>query len=314
MPFSGRQCIIYVLETELKKRISFRIPKQIDAVFTPWLMKQETDIRQRVDKANLELFQPMYSFSNDFHPMLGVPYMVLGWADGVPLSWADTHPAAPERYRILRSIANASLDLIRINEKNKTASKWIRDKIKRKRKRAKAGKLPGGTVADCDHQKELIDKYLMPELDSAPHVLVHGDLSPVNIIMDEKNNVKSIIDFGLAEFLPLQFAAAYPRFLTHEPQNGEEDHGRVAMTGVPRNWNARDTLQMRRDREFYLMCIKEKAFGSEGNKLMRDYWRVLARHDEIARYWWFTAASRIDIHRDMVACDWKPPIRYNCIP
>lgn len=108
----------------------------------------------------------------------------------------------------------------------------------------------------------------------------------------------SIIDLGWAEFVPLQFAAVYPRFLTHEPVKGE---------GY--DWTARNTEQMEQDRAFYLECVKERAFGEEGNSMLMNYYRVLAREDEIARYWWLTAASRIDIHRAMAECDWSPPVK-----
>lgn len=108
----------------------------------------------------------------------------------------------------------------------------------------------------------------------------------------------SIIDLGWAELVPLQFAAVYPRFLTHEPVKGE---------GY--DWRARNTEQMEQDRAFYLECVKERASREEGNSMLMNYYRVLAREDEIARYWWLTAASRIDIHRAMAECDWSPPVK-----
>jgi hypothetical protein len=107
----------------------------------------------------------------------------------------------------------------------------------------------------------------------------------------------SIIDLGWAELVPLQFAAAYPRFLTFEPVKRREY-----------DWTARSTWQMAQDRAFYLECVKERAAKEEGNGLFMDYYRALARHDEVARYWWIIAASRIDIHHAMVECDWNPPV------
>lgn len=40
-----------------------------------------------------------------------------------------------------------------------------------------------GTVAECEDQKNLVAEYWIPGLDTAPHVLVHGDLSGNNIIV-----------------------------------------------------------------------------------------------------------------------------------
>lgn len=137
----------------------------------------------------------------------------------------------------------------------------------------------------------------MPELDDAPHVLVHNDLSSNNVIVDNDFNVQGIIDLGWAEMLPLQFAAEYPRFLTYEPV---EEHSGVF------DWTQRDTVQMKRDRAFYLECVRIRA-ETEGG-IARDYSGVLARTDEVKRYWWYTAASRVDVHRAMAACSWEPPV------
>lgn len=63
---------------------------------------------------------------------------------------------------------------------------------------------------------------------------------------------------------------------------------------------------MRRDREFYLRCIHERAVAEGG--MVEDYYRVLSREDEIQRYWWIAAASQIDIHIAMASCNWAPPV------
>ncbi|KAG6012491.1 hypothetical protein E4U43_007776 [Claviceps pusilla] len=87
-------------------------------------------------------------------------------------------------------VANASLDLLRINENRKvTALDWIQSKIRRKMGRVwKQHSLSGVTVADCQQQLDLIEKYWMPELDSAPFVLIHGELNQHNIIVDKADH------------------------------------------------------------------------------------------------------------------------------
>ena len=35
---------------------------------------------------------------------------------------------------------------------------------------------------------------MIPELENAPYVLVHGDMSPNNIIVDEGNNVQRFVN------------------------------------------------------------------------------------------------------------------------
>jgi len=94
--------------------------------------------------------------------------------------------------------------------------------------------------------------------------------------------------------VPLQFAAVYPRFLTHEPGEGAQ------------GFSVRNSRQMKQDRAFYLECVRTRAMREGGIEL--DYYRVLSRDDEPSRYWWLTAASSIDIHMAMVLCSWAPAI------
>jgi len=67
---------------------------------------------------------------------------------------------------------------------------YITTKIDRKIARAKKGDLRGRTVAECLQQRRLILDYWLPELDDGYHILVHGDLSANNIIVDEHFDVK----------------------------------------------------------------------------------------------------------------------------
>lgn len=62
--------------------------------------------------------------------------------------------------------------------------------MQRKLTRAKEGNYSGGGVQSCIKQMDLLEKYWIPHLDAAPRVLVHGDLSPNNIIVDEDFDVK----------------------------------------------------------------------------------------------------------------------------
>lgn len=118
-PFSGVANIVYALETSHKKRVSIRIPKDTASTAAHLFLEQEAECRQRIDTEKLQIFQPMYSFSITPENPIGAPFMVLGWAEGVTLSWSDTHPVGPQREGVLRSVANASLDLISVQETSK---------------------------------------------------------------------------------------------------------------------------------------------------------------------------------------------------
>jgi aminoglycoside phosphotransferase (APT) family kinase protein len=197
----------------------------------------------------------------------------------------------------MHAIANATLDLVKIQQSGNTAFEWMTSKLNGRIARAEAGTYIC-TVAECEQQKDLIPEYWIPELDTAPHVLVHGDLSANNVIINDDGTVESIIDLGVAEFRPLQFAVEYPWFLLHEPYENEDG----SFT-----WARHDSEVMTEDRAFYLSCVEARARNEGG--IVADYHSVLARKDEIARFWWFTAAWRRDKHRAMAACGWKPPVR-----
>jgi len=50
---------------------------------------------------------------------------------------------------------------------------------------------------------------------------------------------------------------------------------------------------MMEDRTFYLSCIKDIACYRGG--IYWDYYQVLARIDEIERYWWISAIGYLNI-------------------
>lgn len=58
---------------------------------------------------------------------------------------------------------------------------------------------------------------------------------------------------------------------------------------------------MRRDWEFYLRCVEEL---SRGHPMLEAYYKLLAAEDEIKRYWWIMAATKLKVHRAMAACNW----------
>ncbi|KAK4132535.1 hypothetical protein BT67DRAFT_443733 [Trichocladium antarcticum] len=295
-PFRGGEYAVYALEDEQKSRcLCLRIPHNRTGCHVAFVLEHEAKVRRHIDAARIDLFQPLIAYDPTTTNLINAPYLALGWADGSPLKWSDAYPTTDDRRSIMQAVANASLDLLRIQRPGETALEWITYKIDRKIARAQSNELHGGTVTECEDQKQLIPKYWMPDLNNAPHVLVHGDISGNNIIVGNAPlAVQSIIDLGWAEMVPLQFAAVYPRFLTHEPREGAQ------------GFSVLNSRQMKKDRAFYLECVKTRATQEGGIEL--DYYRALSRDDEPSRYWWLTAASRIDIHIVMALCSWAPPI------
>lgn len=71
-----------------------------------------------------------------------------------------------------------------------TARDYVRTRICRKIERAERQEYRGGGPEGCRKQFALIERYWLPELDNAPHIRVHGDLGPKNIIVDEEFDLK----------------------------------------------------------------------------------------------------------------------------
>jgi hypothetical protein len=147
------------------------------------------------------------------------------------------------------------------------------------------GQLPGISVEECEALRLRISDFHLPNLDDAPHVLIHGDMNPSNIIVGDQQ-VECVLDLGTATLVPLQFSPAYPRFLINEPR----------LEGETYNWShcAYSPVQ-EEDRSFYLKCVADMAPAKGGHACI--YSEILARDDEEERHWWLSAVNRRDIMR-----------------
>ncbi|KAI4853212.1 hypothetical protein E4T44_00983 [Aureobasidium sp. EXF-8845] len=204
-----------------------------------------------------------------------------------------------------------------------SAETYVTQAVDRKIKRVLNGQLRTANLVDCLQQRSLIRRYLIPELDGSPWVMVHGDLSGTNIIVDSDNAISGlsatlmfvlirpprIIDFGLAEYLPLQFAAVFPRILDHETYQNSDDVEIEPELAVDLEsslvWRSKNTETKRRDREQFLDSVK-RLCDTHG-EICSSFHRVLASSDEIRRYWWFTAISNQKLHQAMVKVNWLLP-------
>ena len=70
-----------------------------------------------------------------------------------------------------------------------TATDHFSRMIDNKLRRVHNGDLPFLTTQDCLTQKALLPSVLHPELENAPFAIDHGDLSPLNIIVDSDHNI-----------------------------------------------------------------------------------------------------------------------------
>ncbi|KFY00197.1 hypothetical protein O988_03455 [Pseudogymnoascus sp. VKM F-3808] len=230
-PFGGSECVIVVLKDEAGSKWAVRFPLQFRAFpgHVVRTVKKEVELRQAIEKAGIQRITKLKAISSTFDNPARFPFVVSEWAEGNQLRWTESYPALPQRNEVIRSVAQVVVDLLQVQNKECTATGYITTLIDRKIKRARDNKLPGATVSECLDQQSLIAEYLLPDLDQAPCVLVHGDLTAENIIVGQDFNVKAIIDLGFAEIIPLQFSACFPNFLAHEFESPHEptevEHG-----------------------------------------------------------------------------------------
>ncbi|KFZ04010.1 hypothetical protein V502_10481 [Pseudogymnoascus sp. VKM F-4520 (FW-2644)] len=217
-PFGGSECVIVVLEDEEGSKWAVRFPLQFRAFrdHVVLTVKREAELRLAIEKVGILGITKLNTFSATFDNPARFPFIVSEWAEGTQLRWTESYPAVPQRDKVIRSVARIVLDLLQIQNKEYTATAYITALINRKIKRAQDSKLPAATLGECLDQQRLIAEYLVPDLDRAPCVLVHVDLTAENVIVDQDFNVKAIIDLGFAEIIPLQFSACFPNFLTHD--------------------------------------------------------------------------------------------------
>ncbi|KAI9823881.1 MAG: hypothetical protein M1832_002198 [Thelocarpon impressellum] len=60
-------------------------------------------------------------------------------------------------------------------------------------------------VFALQHLPRILFGWVLPEHNNAPFVLMHGDLRPDNIIIDEDYNIRAVIDWEWSRTVPLQF-------------------------------------------------------------------------------------------------------------
>lgn len=202
-PYLGGEYAVFVLEVkEADLRLCVRLPRRVARLHVSHLLNREVELRQRMESANVHPFQKLIAFDTSSDNALQSSYIILEWIDGILLCWNDGFPQRDHRKKVLQDVANASLDLLKVSngglslilstpnlleliKLGMSAWDWITSRIGRKISRATKKTIPGATLAECEMQRSMISEFWTPELDHAPHVLVHGDVSVNNIIVEE---------------------------------------------------------------------------------------------------------------------------------
>lgn len=341
-PIAPRVSFLHV-KTDAEKaqpqaKVCLRIPRDyIVPDDAQHMITEEVSWRMRIREAGLGGVQRMIDYDLTNNNALNSPYIALEWVDGKPLKWHDTMPEKEEdRQKVIQQVVELTMGLLRINEAGISARAYMQNLIdiqinrivnpgadptvQRLHTKAQQSMLHFNTkilsltpsaAQMLDTHSRLLDKHIIPELNTARHVLIHGDLGEGNIIIDNDHNV-TLIDLGFMHLEPLQLAAYFPRFLTHEPSSVDEDcpfDGRMEDKAWVRGWGQQDTEQMAKDRKWYKQCVwtvVQNEQDSRTKRLMRLYAQVLEREDEVDRFWWMQAMQRVDIWLQMERCGWEP--------
>ncbi|KAJ3498919.1 hypothetical protein NLG97_g736 [Lecanicillium saksenae] len=254
-PFRGGQCVVYGLETSNGCRFAVRVEQNISEA-----IQAKLDWEVRMLKSIKDLKIPHLPCFVGYESAPSPPLVATSWADGCELEWSDSVPLPDVRMHVISSIAEVTLDMLKIQ-----------------------GKLDGLAVADAEKLQALISDFHVPHFDDAPYVLVHLDMQPSNIIM-KGGKLSSVIDLGCASMIPPQFATFYPKFLTNEPR----------QIGDTFDWSqCRYSERQVQDRDFFLRCIKEKALAK--GRDAQIYAELLGKEDQEARHWWLSVVYRVDM-------------------
>lgn len=115
-PFLGGEYVVFAVEVkQADLRLCVRLPRVVAGPHVSQLLSREVGLRRHIESANINLFQKLIAFDTSFDNSLRTPYMILEWADGAPLRWSDSFPQLDIRRKVLRDIANTSLDLLKIS-------------------------------------------------------------------------------------------------------------------------------------------------------------------------------------------------------
>ncbi|KAF1958355.1 hypothetical protein CC80DRAFT_490952 [Byssothecium circinans] len=309
-PFSGSQSIIFVVGYADGVKYAFRLPYHLrKSKLRDRLLSNELEQWEAFVQSRIPLVPRVVGYSLSIDNPIGFPFIAYEWVEGKPLSWNDYEPQnTVQREKIIKSLALFTINTAcRLQKPGETTTEvYVTQAIDRKIKRVLKGQLRTAKLVDCLRQRSLIRKYMIPELDSSPWVMVHGDLSGPNIITDTEYNISGIIDFGFAEYVPLQFAAVFPRILDHESYQDQDDIDIAPeLSDDPESslvWRSKNSETKRRDRQIFLETVK--GLCDTHGEICRSFYRVLNSKEEIRRYWRFVAISNQKLHQVMVKVNW----------
>jgi len=135
-----------------------------------------------------------------------------------------------------------------------TASNFLTEIVDRKIVRVGNGQIAKLQLRDCFVLRVLARSIVYPALETSPYLISHEDLAPQNIIVDSDYNIKGIIDWGFARFLPLQFAVSFPRFLAIEPPQTDVTQSLDIISSI----SLQPSPVLQTDRQCFILYLSSK--------------------------------------------------------
>jgi aminoglycoside phosphotransferase (APT) family kinase protein len=111
-PFSGGQCIVFVIEYTDGIRYAFRLPyhsRRWKTVESFWL--NELEHWSAFGKANVPFVSRIIGSSSSSHNSIGFPFLAYEWVEGKSLLWDDHNPQdLAQREEIIKSLVHFTIE------------------------------------------------------------------------------------------------------------------------------------------------------------------------------------------------------------
>jgi hypothetical protein len=106
-PFSGCQCIIFVISYADSTKYAFRLPYHFrKSSFRDRLLSNELEHWEAFIKGCIPLVPQMFGYSLSTDNPIGFPFVAYEWVEGRPLNWNDHEPQnTAYREKIIKSLA-----------------------------------------------------------------------------------------------------------------------------------------------------------------------------------------------------------------
>ncbi|KAL6701593.1 hypothetical protein J3F84DRAFT_12922 [Trichoderma pleuroticola] len=288
--FNGGECRIFKISFKDQASIAVRVPHPTnngDDIIA--IVQTEVRILQMLEAKCFHWSPRCRGFSLTFNNPINYPFIILTWVEGSALAWDDDFPPQPLRGALLGQIASIQLSLITCTLENRStsAATFFQRRMKNRSTQVRQGRVPGLSEQDCINQQASVCQVLGQDQHDTAFAVDHGDIKPNNIIVDEDYNIKCVIDWGCATFVPISQAVCLPHFLW----SSDMDPAGVAPS--------QSLLQ---DIRAYITC-----FSSQNLPMALSMLHLHNIKDVYFRTLCLESTSSKQVHTSMARAGWKLP-------